>query len=95
MISRIVFNLFNKIKSKLFSLFNNLENSTHKIMKNGLSFCLFLCIISIIILITYRSINPSPLLFHIGISLFKLSLYYVLGFITCGLVIDNIKKGLI
>ena len=91
----MILNLFNKIKSKILSLFNNLENTTYKIMKSGLSFCFLICLISITILITYNLTNHPPTLFHIGISLFKLSIYYILGFITSGLVIDNIKKGLI
>ena len=91
----MISNLFNKIKSNLLSLFNNLEITTYKIMKNGLFFCFLICLISLITLITYNSTISSPILFHIGISLFKLSIYYILGFITSGLVVDKIKKGLI
>ena len=75
--------------------FKNLDKLTYKIMKYGLKFCFSLCIISIIVLLTYETIYLSPFLFNIGLSLFRLSCILGIEFIVCGLVADSIKKQLI
>ncbi len=75
--------------------FNRLDKTTFKIMKNGLFFCLIVCIISTTILFTYSFIFSIPFIYYIGISLFKLSLILGIEFIICGFVVDGIKKQLI
>ena len=76
----------------LIDKFKNFEKITYKIMTYGLEFCFSLCMISVIILITYNFIFTSPILFYIGLSLFKLSLTFCIEFIICALVVDSIKK---
>ena len=75
--------------------FKNLDKLTYKIMKYGLKACFGICIISIIILFTYQTLFTSPSLYHIGLSLFKLSLTFSIEFIICGIVVDSIKKQII
>lgn len=82
------------IKS-LINNFKNLDKLTYKIMKYGLKFCFLICIISIIILLTYETVLLSPTLFYIGLSLFRLSCIFGIEFIICGLVVDSIKKQLV
>lgn len=72
--------------------YRNLEKTTYKIMKNGLLFCFFVCLLSLFFLIYYLIFLSSPILFYIGISLFRLSLVFGVEFIICGIVVDNIKK---
>ena len=80
---------------KIFNLYKNLDKLTSKILKHGLEFCFFLCISAITILITYEIIFSSPTLFHMGLSLFKLSVIWGIEFIICALVVDSIKKQVI
>ena len=82
------------IKS-IINSFKNLENITYKIMKNGIKYCFILCIISSIILFTYKTFLSNPNIYYIGLSLFKLSIYFIVEFIICGFVVDNIKKQII
>lgn len=80
---------------KIFDNFKNLDKLTFKIMNNGLKFCFVLCIMSVFILFTYHFAFASPLVYYIGLNLFKLSLILGIEFIICGFVVDGIKKQLI
>ena len=79
--------MLNIIKNK----FNSMEEKVKSILKYGIYFSLFVCFIAIIVLLTYQS-NHSPELFYIGLSTFKLSLFFVVEFIICALAVDTIKK---
>ena len=75
--------------------FKNFDKITYKTLKCGLEFCFILCIISVIILFTYNLVFAVPILYYIGISLFKLSLVFGIEFIICSFVADGIKKQMI
>ncbi len=75
--------------------FDNLEQQTKKIIKNGVKFCFILCIISLIILLTYDFFIDNPHLFDIGIALFKMSSLFSIEFLICGIVVDSLKKNFI
>lgn len=74
--------------------FKNLEGITHRIIKKGLAFCFIICIIATIILLSYIMFSLSPNTYYIGLALFKLSTYFMIDFIVCGFVVDNINKQL-
>ena len=80
---------------KLVNIFKSLDKLTFKIMKYGLKFCFFICILSILILITYNLNIFSPFMYYIGINLFELSMIFGIEFVICGIVVDSIKKQLI
>lgn len=80
---------------KVFENFKNLDKLTSKIMNYGLKFCFVVCLISVLVLFTYSFAFASPLIYYIGISLFKISLILGIEFIICGFVVDGIKKQLI
>lgn len=80
---------------KILENFKNLDKLTYKIMNHGLKFCFAICLLSVIILLTYSFAFPFPLAYYIGINLFKLSLIFSIEFIVCGFVVDGIKKQLI
>ena len=80
---------------KLLESYHNFDKITNTILKNGLKFCTILCILAVSILFTYNLLKLSPLVYHIGFSLFKLSLIFGIEFIICGFVTDGIKKQLI
>ncbi len=83
------------IKNKIINIFKNLENQTIRIIKNGIKGCFGICLISIFILLTYTFIYSTPLLFDIGIILFKMSLLFSIEFLICGIVVDSLKKNII
>jgi hypothetical protein len=80
---------------KLLESYHNFDKITNTILKNGLKFCKILCILSASTLLTYTLLKLSPIVYHIGISLFRLSLIFGIEFIICGFVADGIKKQLI
>lgn len=80
---------------KIVNLYKELDKLTFKILKHGLEFCFCLCILSILVLFTYESINSTPTLYYIGLSLFRLSIIWSIEFIICAIVVDSIKKQLI
>lgn len=77
---------------KILNYYKNLEKITSKILKHGLEFCFILCMLSICILLTYETIFTIPFLYHIGLSLFRLSIVFGIEFLVCALVVDSIKK---
>ena len=76
---------------KLIISFKNLDKVTYKIMKTGLKISFYLCIIASLILLIYNS-TYSLNTYYIGLALLKLSFYFIIEFIICGFVVDNIKK---
>lgn len=77
---------------KLIDCYNSFEKITYKILKHGLKFCSILCLFSILMLLTYNSILTVPILYHIGLALFKLSIIFGIEFLICAFVVDGIKK---
>ena len=78
--------------NNIINSFNNLDNLVKQIMKIGLNFCSILGMISLIILVTYNLSFTIPIVFTIGLILFKLSLIFGVEFIICGFAADRIKK---
>lgn len=71
--------------------FNSLEEKIKTIMRYGFKFSFAVCILSILILLTYQFYS-YPDLYYIGLSVFRLSLFFAIEFIICGLAMDTIKK---
>ncbi len=80
--------------NKIIDVYKHFDKVTNSILKNGLIFCSFMCLISLIILSTYL-FSKSLFLYNIGIAIFKLSIIFSIEFIICGFVVDGIKKQLI
>lgn len=79
---QIILKLIDKIK--------NLNKKIVKIMKVGFIFCFLLCLLSTIFLLTYETIYSLPLLYYIGLNLFKASLMFITMFLMCGIGFDTI-----
>ena len=77
---------------KIINTYKSMDIKVHSILKHGLKFCSILCIISVILLFTYDILFSSPLMYHIGISLFRLSLIFAIEFFICAFAIDGIKR---
>lgn len=77
---------------KIVTYYKNLDKTTYKILYKGFRFCLLLSFIATFILLSYILFFKAPLVYYIGINLFKLSLVFAVEFIVCGFVADRIKK---
>lgn len=64
-----------------------------KIIKYCFIVSLFICFISIIIMLIYNTYYISHDLYLSGIILFKTSLIIAIGSIICAIVINTIKNG--
>ena len=81
--------------NNIINSFKNLDKLVRQIMKIGLKFCSILGILSLIILVTYNLSFTIPIVFTIGLILFKLSLIFGVEFIICGFAADRIKKQIL
>ena len=77
---------------KLKTLFDNLDKTDLKIMKIGIKICFVISAISIILLSIYLIFAHSIFLYNLGLSIFRLSTYFAVEFIICGIVADVVKK---
>lgn len=80
---------------KILDSYKKLDKLTYKILKYGLQFCFMMCMVSVLILFSYKSFLTVPFLYYIGISVFRLSIIFGIEFIICALVVDSIKKQVI
>lgn len=69
----------------------NLDKNTYKIIKSGLIFSTIICLISVLILLTYI-IGGELLFYYLGITLVKTSFIFAVEFIICGIIVDFIRK---
>ena len=79
---------------KVVNSFKNIDKDIIKIMKNGIKYCFFISIIASFILLFYNYFKLSPIIYYIGLAIFKLSLTFIVEFIICAFSIDLIKKQL-
>ena len=80
------------ILNKLIEKYKNLDKKIKKILHKGIIFSFILCIISVILLLTYQYLYEIPDLFYAGLSLFKSSLMFGCFFVMCAVGFDTIKK---
>lgn len=74
--------------------FKKFEPAILLLMKSGIRYSSYISIISILILLTYDFIYAVPIVYYIGISLFRTSLFFIVGFIICGFAFNKIKREL-
>lgn len=74
--------------------FNSMEQKIKQILKYGILFSTAICSVAIFILLTYQ-FYQFPNLFYIGLSVFKLGVFFIVEFIICAIAIDTIKKQII
>ena len=71
--------------------FDNFDKTGLKIMKIGIKICFVILLFSIFLLSVYMC-SHNLFLYNLGISILKLSTYFIVEFIVCGVVADRIKK---
>lgn len=74
---------------KFYNYYLKLNIKIKKIMKLGFTFSMFVLIISGLILCTYELFYSSPILYYVGLSLFKLSLIYFVTFLCFGFAFNK------
>ena len=76
---------------KIKTLFENLDKTDLKIMKIGIKLCFYILMSSIILLSIYLFVH-NIFLYSLGLAIFRLSTYFAIEFIICGIVADIVKK---
>jgi len=71
--------------------FNFMEKKIKKILKYGIIFSCTVCLLAVFILVTYQ-FNSIPDLFYIGLSTFRLGIFFIVEFIISAIAIDTIKN---
>ncbi len=79
--------MINMIKDK----FSSMDQKVKKILKYGMYFSLLVCILALILLVTYH-FNLNIDLYYIGLAVLKLGLFFAVEFLICAFAIDSIKK---
>ena len=77
---------------KNFKDIKQIDNKVLAIVRNGLKISLIFCLIASFILAIYLTNGYSTEGYYIGISVFKSSLFYMVGFIICGCAFNKILK---
>lgn len=72
--------------------YSKLDNKIKIIMHYGFIFSFVLMIISCFVLFTYLFFYNSPILFYIGLSIFKLGLVYFIAFFCFGFAFNKIME---
>ena len=72
--------------------FKEMDRSISGLMNSGIRFSFCLSILSILILLTYDFIYTIPFVYYIGFSLFKASLFFMVGFIICAFAFSKIQR---
>ena len=76
---------------KIKNIFINLNEVDLKIMKYGIIFSLLIAFVGTLILSYNLLFLHTIFLFKIGIAIVKLSFYFALEFIVCGIIVDKIS----
>lgn len=80
--------------NKLKDLFHNLDKTGLKIMKIGIKICFGILGIAIVLLSSYLLFSHNFFLYELGLSILKLSTYFAVEFVICGIIADKLKKQL-
>ncbi|MCI9038344.1 MAG: hypothetical protein HFJ29_00440 [Clostridia bacterium] len=72
--------------------FKEMDHSILNLMKSGIKFSFCLSILSILVLLTYDFVYTIPFVYDIGFSLFKTSLFFIVGFVVFAFAFSKIQK---
>ena len=77
---------------KLITNIKEIDKPIMKVMIKGFRFSAYICILSLIILLTYCTYPISHISLDSSVILFRTGLFFAVGFFMCGLVVDRLKK---
>ncbi|MBR2786580.1 MAG: hypothetical protein IKD76_03700 [Clostridia bacterium] len=69
----------------------NIDKKVLRIVQTGIKFSFVFCLIASFLLVTYTT-RETLNAYYIGMSLFKSSLFFIVGFIACGVAFNSIMK---
>jgi len=78
--------------AKLISNVKEIDKSIVKVMIRGFKFSAYICIFSLLILLTYSTYPISHILLDSSLIIFRTGLFFAVGFFMCGFVVDKLKK---
>lgn len=87
--------MIHKFITMIKNAFKNLDKMALYILKKGLSFCFLLSTFSAIVLLAYECFALNPIIFQVGLILFKASITFAISFVICAIASDTIKKQII
>ncbi len=79
----------------VYKYYLNFDTKLKNLMKHGFLFSFFMLIIAAFILFTYRFFYTLPLLYYIGLSLFKVSIIYFVTFLCFGFAFNKILSDIL
>ena len=71
--------------------FKNLDNTIINLMRSGIKFSFLLIIFASIILLIYDFLFTYHIIYYVGFSLFKTSLFFMAGFVIFAFAFNKIK----
>ena len=77
---------------KLISNVKEIDKPIVKVMMKGFRFSAVVCILSLVVLLTYYTYPTSHITLDSGLILFRTGLFFAVGFFICGFAVDKIKK---
>ena len=77
---------------KFFKSLFDFNNRVKVIMNTGIEVCFVFTLISVFIMSLYITVNPSCILYDLGIALFKTSTTFISVFFICGIAFSKILK---
>jgi len=78
--------------SNLIKDIREMDEKISKFMLKGLNFSASICFISLLILIAFRTYPTSFTNFYASLTLFRTGIFFAVGFVISGFVIDKLKK---
>ena len=84
-----------KIITMISDKIKELDDKIKRIMNIGFKISFLLCIISVLVLLTYEFLYSYPSLFYAGISLLHTSLMFGCAFFMCGIGFDTIRQQIV
>ena len=70
----------------------NIDTNVSKLMIKGINFSGSICLLALIILISYITYPTTFTVLYFSLALFNLGLTFAIGFFICGFVTDKLKK---
>ncbi len=72
--------------------FKNMDDAIISLMKYGIKFSFGFTLFSSLVLLIYDFLFTYPIIYYIGFSLFKTSLFFIASFIAFSFAFNQIKK---
>lgn len=76
----------------LMAKISNIDKSIKSLVKQGSFLCLNILFIATLLLFTYETFYSSPILYSVGLLVFRIGIIYLCTFWVCGFAFSEFKK---